>query len=324
AAELERIDLDLASARDERAAIDAELAPFRVRVVTDEPAALRAAAVASDTRRAAETAVREAAESLERLAPGMAADRLVALVAGRDAVALRVEADDAARSLEDIENRLEGIQRELAEARQDLEGRAGAADAAEAESDRQQAAAAMARAIEDHLELVTTARLLRGALDGYRARHETPLLRRASLLFAELSLGEFERLAIDYTQATGTLVAVRPSGRPVDRSGLSAGTRDQLYLALRLAALELHFEQAPPLPLVVDDLFVQFSDDRAAAGFRVLERLARRTQVLVFTHHRHLIDLARATLGPNACTVQELPAEPARRETNGRQAANSA
>ena len=72
---------------------------------------------------------------------------------------------------------------------------------------------------------------------------------------------------------------------------------DQLYLALRLASVDEYLTRNHPLPFVADDLFVNFDDTRAAAGFRVLAELGHKTQVLFFTHHRHLIDIACSTLG---------------------------
>jgi len=45
--------------------------------------------------------------------------------------------------------------------------------------------------------------------------------------------------------------------------GMSEGTRDQLYLALRLAGLELHLEDHEPMPMILDELLVHFDDARA-------------------------------------------------------------
>ena len=68
------------------------------------------------------------------------------------------------------------------------------------------------------------------------------------------------------------------------------------------------------LPFLADDLFINYDDARSAAGFRVLAKLAEETQVLFFTHHEHLADLARDTLGPanvSACRLGELRMEAA-------------
>ena len=73
---------------------------------------------------------------------------------------------------------------------------------------------------------------------------------------------------------------------------LSDGTRDQLYLALRLASLLAHIEKTEPMPMVLDDLFVQFDDERTFAGLKVLADLSMRVQVLVFTHHHRPVEMA--------------------------------
>ncbi len=87
---------------------------------------------------------------------------------------------------------------------------------------------------------------------------------------------------------------------------MSTGTADQLYLALRVAAIEDYLDHADPLPFIADDLFINFDEKRAAAGFRVLDELAKKTQVLFFTHHEHLVDVARKTLD-DAVSVVTLP-----------------
>lgn len=57
---------------------------------------------------------------------------------------------------------------------------------------------------------------------------------------------------------------------------------DQLYLALRVASVEDYLTRAEPLPFMADDLFINFDNDRAAAGFKVLGQFAAKTQVLFF------------------------------------------
>lgn len=86
---------------------------------------------------------------------------------------------------------------------------------------------------------------------------------------------------------------------------LSEGTRDQLYLSLRIASLELQIQAGlPPLPFVADDLFVNFDDARAAAGFRVLKDLAKLTQVIYITHHDHLVPIFKDLCGSEASIVE--------------------
>jgi chromosome segregation protein len=73
-------------------------------------------------------------------------------------------------------------------------------------------------------------------------------------------------------------------------SGLSEGTRDQLFLALRLALLERW--AAEPMPFIGDDLLASFDEKRTLATLRLLAAAGRR-QIIVFTHHQHVVDLAK-------------------------------
>ena len=80
--------------------------------------------------------------------------------------------------------------------------------------------------------------------------------------------------------------------------GLSEGARDQLFLALRLALLERHAGE--PLPFIGDDILASFDDARTAQTLAVLADFGRARQAIVFTHHRHVADLAEAARGRGA------------------------
>jgi uncharacterized protein YhaN len=118
-------------------------------------------------------------------------------------------------------------------------------------------------------------------------------------LFATLTLGRYARLEVDTDADPAQLVGITADASmaiPVTR--MSEGTIDQLYLALRLAAVEDAVDGGLKLPFLADDLFINFDDARAEAGFKVLAGLARKTQVLFFTHHEHLAALARSAVAP--------------------------
>jgi uncharacterized protein YhaN len=183
-------------------------------------------------------------------------------------------------------------------AQQALDAMGGSAAAAVAEGRRQQALAAMTDAVERYVELATAARLLRWALERYRETQQGPMLAAASRGFERLTDGAFDRLVVDFEHEPPILEGRRRDGSRVGVAALSDGTRDQLFLALRLAALHLHLEQGHALPFIADDLFVNFDDDRSRAGFAALGALSRKTQVIYLTHHRHLAQLAQQALGP--------------------------
>ena len=110
--------------------------------------------------------------------------------------------------------------------------------------------------------------------------------------FKQMTGGRFARLLVDTDGDTPQLLAQPTHGRPLEISALSEGTADQLYLALRLAALELQRKPDRMMPLVLDDVFMTADDDRAAHMFGVLAKFAAASQVLVCTHHHHLLKVA--------------------------------
>jgi hypothetical protein len=78
-----------------------------------------------------------------------------------------------------------------------------------------------------------------------------------------------------------------------DLGYLSKGTRDQLNLALRLAIGDVLSPQCGPLPLILDEPFAHWDDDRFVQGLRFLVELARERQVILLTCHRWRYDRLR-------------------------------
>lgn len=152
--------------------------------------------------------------------------------------------------------------------------------------------------------------VLAQAIDNYRTRNQGPILEEASRILARLTGGSLEKLATDYDDRDKlVLVGVRPDHKVVRHDAMSDGTRDQLYLALRLASLKQYLASAPEkLPLIVDDILVHFDDDRSAATLEVLAELSHQTQVIFFTHHAHLVELAQKHVPAEDLFVQPLEA----------------
>jgi uncharacterized protein YhaN len=63
-----------------------------------------------------------------------------------------------------------------------------------------------------------------------------------------------------------------------------------------------------PLPLLVDDALVNLDNARARAALKVLGNLARSTQLIFFTHHQHMVDLAGKVVDREMLHIQELNA----------------
>ncbi len=177
-----------------------------------------------------------------------------------------------------------------------------------ADQERQRALEAMAEAVREHLRLTVQHTVLRRAMDRYSESNRSPLLTEAERLFVRLTCGRYSALRADL-EATPPALRLYPTDaeRPVDIDGLSDGTRDQLFLALRLAGVRERLRAGLVLPFIADDLFINFDDQRAAAGLACLADLAEHTQVVMLTHHPHLAEIAQDTLGSRV-HIQSMPA----------------
>ena len=296
----------LEAARQQQIQVDALLQPLRVAAGIDDMALLGPAIARSEERRQIEHEIRRIETALREAGDGQPIESLRTEAASIEPDQLQVELNrlgtEAGQVVEEI-SRLSARHGQLKAAFDALNGSDAAARAA---ARQQEAAAGMAEAAERYLRLKTAARLLQWSMERFRQTRQGPMLARASEIFQALTLGSFSRLLVDAdSHDSPRLVSIRTDGnKPVEVPGLSEGTRDQLYLALRLAALDQQASQGNCMPLIADDLFINFDDRRTAAGLQVLGDVSRRMQVILLTHHDHLVPLARQVLGDELNVIE--------------------
>jgi uncharacterized protein YhaN len=197
-----------------------------------------------------------------------------------------------------IEDELEPRRTELAETKgreqKELEFMDGSDEAALLADQAQAVLASIRSDAERYVQVKLAGKILRDQIERYRRENQGPLVKRASEHFSALTLGSFDGLMTDFNeQDEPVLAGIRSGGERVTVEGMSSGTRDQLYLALRLASLEKYMESAEPMPFIVDDVLVDFDDARSQAALKALAELAEKTQVILFTHHSQVVEQAK-------------------------------
>lgn len=296
-----------------------------LKVLCDEAACGRAeelpdAERRAEARRKCESELRLLEGRLGQLAGGAALEEFAAEAAKIDADQLEPEINRLGEQLAELDEEKSRLDQTIGEERQALAAMNGGARAAEAKEDEQALLAQLAADGERYVRLRLAALALHDAIERYREKNQGPVLQRASELFARLTLGRYARLEAEYDDAAqAVLVGVRETDGKAEKvrvAGMSDGTADQLYLALRLASIEHYLERNEPVPLVVDDILNRFDDARALAALESLAELSNKTQVIFFTHHAHLVELARARLPKDSLFTHDL-SRAARAETNG-------
>jgi uncharacterized protein YhaN len=289
----------------------------------DSTSALQAVLVliGSDTVEHAERRLTEAAERARHAAGLDDADRKL-LEAGDLRAQHELRQDIASVSIDEIPDRIatatqrrkqaqEAAQQEAAEVAA-LEHRmqqiSDATAATDAAADQQAAVASISTVLQDALVYHIAAEMLDRALTAVEQDQEPELLRRIGALFARLTRGAYSRVQTEPDDKGTARLTLIQRDHPDEQQyihQLSEGTRDQLFLALRLAAIEEYAASAPPLPLIGDDILQTFDDDRALAALEALKDISATVQVILLTHHRHILDLARH-LPPGSFHVCEI------------------
>jgi uncharacterized protein YhaN len=168
--------------------------------------------------------------------------------------------------------------------------------------------------MKHYIRVLLSNRLLEQAAESYRQSMGEQVIEFASRNFKELSLGAYSEVRTVNNEDFGRRLAVVKNDEDADElhlDDLSEGTRDQLFLALKLAMIENRLMERRKaglemVPVILDDVLVNFDDDRAAAAFRLFSKLAEKTQVIFLTHHQHLEGVARRALGGSEFGVHRL------------------
>jgi uncharacterized protein YhaN len=274
-------------------------------------------------RRQCERELGEVTGRLRRLAGNATLEEFFDEAATTDFDTLRPHIDQFQDQIAVLDRQRQDVDQSIGrenEALRTLDKRAHDATAATGVEAKQHLLARLESRVEEYVRAKLAAAVLRAAVERFREKNQGPVLSRAGTLFAELTCGSFTGLRTDFDDRNEpVLIGVRAdSGERVAVSGMSEGTHDQLFLALKLAMLEHYLDQNPPFPLVLDDILVQFDDTRASAALRVLAALSRRTQVVFFTHHEHLVDLARKQIDATQLIIHRLPGPQSASRSNRR------
>ena len=318
---------DRARLEDARGAVDRAEAAISALVSEagrDSPDGLIEAERASDEIKDLRKSLRSLEDQLATLAGPIGVPKLREEAEGADPGTLEARIAERADQLEPLERERDDLGEEIGRCRQKLDAMDGGPAAAEAQQAVEERVAHLALDVERYARLRLASAVLREAVERYRKEHQGPVLDRAGALFARLTAGSFAGLRADVDEkGLPVLLGVRADGATLLKvEGMSEGTADQLYLALRLASLQTYLDDHEPMPLVVDDILVNFDNARALAALKALADLSGRTQVLFFTHHDHLVDLARSALDEDMLFVHHLAYPPTR--MNGHPAGGSA
>lgn len=258
-----------------------------------------------------------AEKQLLLIADGQELEAFAAEVEKHESTALQQEIEELERSKAEWDERWQAVQQRVGGLKKECDSIDGSGRAAELNQELQFLAGRIQHEAQQYARLSLGSMLLKRAIEHYRQENQSPVLKLACQAFEQLTCGRYSGLRPEFDEkGRSKLFGVQTSASgdeslvPVD--AMSLGTADALYLAMRLASLEHQLSSGRAIPVVIDDCLIQLDDDRAVAALRLFSKLSAATQVILFTHHRHLIDLAQHALAKDEFHLHRLDSEAAR------------
>jgi uncharacterized protein YhaN len=150
--------------------------------------------------------------------------------------------------------------------------------------------------------LAVTSLVLEGVRQAYERDRQPATLQEASQYLDRMTSGRYTRV---WTPLDDNVLLVDDEqGNPLRVEVLSRGTREQLFLSLRMALVTSYARRGVELPLVLDDVFVNFDSMRSKLAAALLRDFAASGhQLLVFTCHEHIARMFKSLRVP----VRQLP-----------------
>lgn len=143
----------------------------------------------------------------------------------------------------------------------------------------------------EYARLLLAKRMLETAIGAWESKSQPEVYRQASRLLSVMTDGAWVKVAMTAEGRLQVVDAVKTARDPLH---LSLGTCQQLYLALRIALLMTADNVGRAIPILADDILVNFDSERRAGAARALAELARMRQVLLFTCHEEVVKALRA------------------------------
>jgi uncharacterized protein YhaN len=136
-------------------------------------------------------------------------------------------------------------------------------------------------------------KILSDVKDSFENEKQPAVIRNSGNYFSNITGGRYAGIRASLEGREVSVFDQREA--TLDINQLSRGTKEQLLVSLRLGFIEEYERQAESLPVIVDEIFVNFDGQRAKQTARILNDFAANRQILIFTCHSSTIDLFDAS-----------------------------
>jgi uncharacterized protein YhaN len=142
---------------------------------------------------------------------------------------------------------------------------------------------------------------LEKAIAKYENTRQPEVIKAAAGVFARITDHAYEMIIkpAEISPGKSTELSIQDiSAKRKTIDELSRGTKEQLYLAMRLGLIKAYEIESEPMPIVMDDILANFDDSRGLEAIKALIEFSNTRQTIILTCHRDNFDLYK-NLGAN-------------------------
>ncbi len=210
---------------------------------------------------------------------------------GLDLPVLRYKKEQLEKTLQDVKDEKEACTHTLADLKSKIQQVENSSLLSELKEEQISLEEQTEKALKDYLAYAFARSFVMKAKQKYEKENQPELIKTASEIFAQITDGRWTNISSSIENST---LYVNPKqGLPHTPDQLSQGTREQLYLALRLAHIRNVAQYKEPLPLILDDILVNFDTLRSTQTAKTLASFTKNQnqQILFFTCHPHIANI---------------------------------
>ncbi len=196
---------------------------------------------------------------------------------------IKKEKNDLDDKIELDELELKNKNTELGEKKNELKRIEGESELAEImtglESERQK----LHDAYKNWMAGEIAVKLLTDVKSEYEKEKQPEVIKNSNNYFSKITGERYKRINVSLDEKGVTVFDAREASKKIEQ--LSRGTKEQLLISLRLGFIEEYERKAEPLPVIVDEVLVNFDPNRAKRTAEVFHEFGRNRQILIFTCH---------------------------------------
>lgn len=280
---LERAKRELQDAEKERGKIGRQIADLLKALNAENSREFRDIYERNERVSALMAQVSGAAEQIEHIAGLGKAEEVMAYLDGHEKAVMDDRIAQLHRESETYSAELQNNTETLGRKRQEIRSIEGESELSGIMSEMETEKEKLRMAHREWLTNKLALKILNEVKSSFEKEKQPEIIQYAGRYFKTITGGRYDAVRVSLGEKEVSVFDQRGAARGIDQ--LSRGTREQLLVSLRLGFIEAYEKKAEPLPVIVDEILVNFDAERAAQTAEILQEFAKERQILLLTCH---------------------------------------